>query len=38
MKKMKRVVILVIDGLGAGWQDDAGKYGDQGCGYLWPCV
>ena len=30
MKKMKRVVILVIDGLGAGWQDDAGKYGDKG--------
>lgn len=30
MKKMKRVAIIVIDGLGAGWQEDAAKYGDKG--------
>ena len=30
MNKMKRVAIIVLDGLGAGWQDDAAKYGDKG--------
>ena len=30
MKKMKRVVLVVLDGLGVGWQHDADKYGDVG--------
>ena len=30
MNKMKRVAIIVLDGLGAGWQEDAAKYGDKG--------
>ncbi len=30
MKKMKRVVLIVLDGVGAGWQHDAAKYGDEG--------
>ena len=30
MKKMKRVLLVVLDGLGVGWQHDAEKYGDVG--------
>ena len=30
MKKMRRVAVVVLDGLGAGWQEDAAKYGDKG--------
>ena len=30
MKKMKRVAVIVLDGCGAGWQEDADKYGDKG--------
>ena len=30
MSKIRRVAIMVIDGLGAGWQEDAAKYGDKG--------
>ena len=30
MSKMKRVALIVLDGLGAGWQADAEKYGDKG--------
>lgn len=34
MKKMKRVVVIVLDGAGAGWQADAAKYGDEGANTL----
>ena len=34
MKKMKRVVVIVLDGAGAGWQHDAAKYGDEGANTL----
>lgn len=34
MKKMKRVVVVVLDGAGAGWQHDAAKYGDEGSNTL----
>ena len=34
MKKMKRVVVVVLDGAGAGWQHDAKKYGDEGANTL----
>ena len=34
MKKMKRVVVIVLDGCGAGWQHDAAKYGDEGANTL----
>ena len=34
MKKMKRVVVVVQDGAGAGWQHDAAKYGDEGANTL----
>ena len=34
MKKMKRVVVIVLDGVGAGWQKDAAKYGDEGADTL----
>ena len=34
MKKMKRVVVIVLDGAGAGWQPDAAKYGDEGANTL----
>ena len=34
MKKMKRVVLIVLDGAGAGWQHDAAKYGDEGANTL----
>lgn len=34
LKEFKRVVILVIDGLGAGEAPDAGDYGDEGCDTL----
>lgn len=34
MKKMNRVVLIVLDGAGAGWQHDAAKYGDQGADTL----
>ena len=34
MKKMNRVVLIVLDGVGAGWQHDAAKYGDQGADTL----
>ena len=34
MKKMKRVVLIVLDGAGAGWQADADKYGDVGANTL----
>ena len=34
MKKMKRVVVVVLDGAGAGWQHDAAKYGDEGANTL----
>ena len=34
MKKMKRVVVIVLDGTGAGWQHDADKYGDEGADTL----
>lgn len=34
MKKMKRVVLVVLDGVGAGWQKDAAKYGDEGADTL----
>lgn len=34
MKKMKRVVVIVLDGAGAGWQADADKYGDVGANTL----
>ena len=31
---MKRVVLIVLDGVGAGWQHDAAKYGDKGADTL----
>ncbi|MBR6220676.1 MAG: phosphopentomutase [Clostridia bacterium] len=31
---MKRVVVIVLDGAGAGWQPDAAKYGDEGANTL----
>ena len=34
MKKMKRVVLVVLDGAGAGYQQDADKYGDVGANTL----
>ena len=34
MKKMKRVVVIVLDGTGAGWQHDAAQYGDEGSNTL----
>ena len=34
MKKMKRVCVIVLDGCGAGWQDDADRYGDVGANTL----
>ena len=34
MKKMNRVVLIVLDGVGAGWQHDAAKYGDKGADTL----
>ena len=34
MKKMKRVVVIVLDGCGCGWQHDAAKYGDVGADTL----
>ena len=34
MKKMKRVVLVVLDGAGAGWQHDAARYGDEGANTL----
>lgn len=34
MKKMKRAVLVVLDGAGAGWQHDADKYGDVGANTL----
>ena len=34
LKKMKRVVVLVLDGAGAGWQHDAAQYGDEGANTL----
>ena len=34
MKKIKRAVVIVLDGAGAGWQADAAKYGDEGANTL----
>lgn len=34
MKKIKRAVLIVLDGAGAGWQHDAEKYGDVGANTL----
>jgi len=34
MKKMKRVVVMVLDGCGVGWQHDAAEYGDEGANTL----
>ena len=34
MKKMKRVVVVVLDGAGAGFQYDAARYGDEGANTL----
>lgn len=34
MKKMKRVAVVILDGVGAGWQHDAAKYGDEGADTL----
>lgn len=34
MKKMKRVILIVLDGVGAGYQDDAALYGDVGANTL----
>ena len=31
MKRIKRAVVIVLDGAGAGWQQDAEKYGDYPC-------
>ena len=31
---MNRVVLIVLDGVGAGWQHDAAKYGDKGADTL----
>ena len=34
MKRIKRAVVIVLDGAGAGWQHDAAKYGDEGANTL----
>lgn len=34
MKKIKRAVVIVLDGAGAGWQHDAAQYGDEGADTL----
>jgi phosphopentomutase len=34
MKKIRRAVVIVLDGCGAGWQHDAAKYGDEGANTL----
>jgi len=34
MNKMKRIVLVVLDGAGAGYQDDADRYGDVGANTL----
>ena len=34
MKKLKRVVVIVLDGCGAGYQQDAAKYNDEGANTL----
>ena len=34
MRKIKRAVVIVLDGAGAGWQHDAAKYGDEGANTL----
>ena len=34
MKRMKHVVLVVLDGAGAGYQPDADKYGDVGANTL----
>jgi len=34
MKKIKRAVVVVLDGAGAGWQADAAAYGDEGANTL----
>ena len=34
MKKIKRAVVIVLDGTGAGWQHDAAQYGDEGANTL----
>ena len=34
MRRMKRAVVIVLDGTGAGWQHDANKYGDKGANTL----
>ena len=34
MNKMKRIVLIVLDGAGAGYQDDADRYGDVGTNTL----
>lgn len=34
MTRMKRVALIVLDGVGVGWQDDAEKYGDVGANTL----
>ena len=34
MNKMKRVALIVLDGVGCGWQQDAQKYGDVGANTL----
>ena len=34
MKKMKRAVVVVLDGCGVGASPDAHKYGDAGCNTL----
>ena len=34
MKRIKRAVVVVLDGAGAGWQPDAAKYGDEGANTL----
>ena len=38
MKRMKRVALIVLDGVGCGAQPDANKYGDTGAdtlGHVW---
>lgn len=34
MKKIRRAVVIVLDGAGAGWQQDAAQYGDEGANTL----
>ena len=34
MKKIRRAVVIVLDGCGAGWQYDAAKYGDENANTL----